>query len=273
MKKSVVGGLSALLVAAALVWAPAASAQAPRRPGDLLRQFSMLQPTTMLGVSVKNLTADEATKAGISDAGGVAVTDVQPGTPADRAGLKRGDVIVEFDGFRVRSAANFARLVQETSPDRRVNLSVVRDGNRQALTATLEERRAAVDLPQLRDDLRALPNDRLFDVPRTPRAPRQPNLGGDQRRIGTMLMPLNDQLAEYFGVRQGGVLVTSVDPDSPAAHAGLRAGDVITAVNGKLVMNPGDVRDAIRNAGSSGSLDVAIMRDKKTQTIRIPATR
>jgi len=268
MKKTIVGGLAgAVLAAVALVSVPAAWGQT-RQPGDLLGQFGMLRaPTSMLGVSVKNLTAEEAKKAGITDAGGVAVTDVQSGTPAERAGLKAGDVIVEFDGFRVRSAANFARLVQETTPNRSVNVSVVRAGKRQTLNATLEERRASVDLPQLRDDLRALPNDRLFGAP-DPRAPR-----GDQRRLGTTLMPLNDQLADYFGVKQGGVLVSSVDADSPAARAGLKAGDVITAINGKLVLDPASVRDAVRGAGATGMLDLSIVRDRKPQTIRIPASR
>jgi serine protease Do len=167
---------------------------------------------------------------------------------------------VEFDGFPVRSAAQFARLVSETAPGRSVKVAVMRDGNRRTLDVT-----PTTDQSGLRDDLRAFPEDRLFRMP-LPRAP----FAGPQRRIGTTLLPLNDQLADYFGVKQG-VLVSSVDQDSPAAKAGLKAGDVIIGINGTMVTDPESVREAVGRAGST-QLEVSIVRERRNQTIRIPAS-
>ena len=192
-------------------------------------------------------------------ANGVAVDEVTPESAAARAGLRAGDVVVEFDGERVRSAQQFTRLVQETPPGREVSALIQRDGTTQKVQLTPEQRRLWPDL-QLRDDLRALPGDRLLQVPPRPFA-------FDGNRLGTTLMPLNGQLAEYFGVKEG-VLVSSVDGGSAAAKAGLRAGDVIISVNGRPVRTPADVRMAM--TGASGAvLDLRIVREKRELTLNV----
>ena len=228
----------AVAALALLIWAQPASARA--------------QASSSIGVQVQDVTSGA----------GAEVREVVPESPAARAGVRAGDIIVEFDGERVRSAAQLARLVRETAPGRQVDAIVTRDGARQPLQITTEERRAGFDLPdfQLRDDLRSLQDDRLFEMP-LPRLRR-----GD--RAGTTLLPLNEQLAAYFGVKEG-VLVSSVAADSAAARAGLKAGDVITAVNGRLVRDPGDVRDAMRRR-SGEALELQIVRDKQPQSITVP---
>jgi serine protease Do len=261
MRKTIASALipAALTLAICLQPRPA-SAQETRR----LPRFNaplLVQPAgSTIGVGIRDITADEASKAKIADGAGVWITEVRSGTPAARAGIAAGDIVVEFDGFPVRSAAQFGRLVSETAPGRTVKATVVRDGNRRTLDVT-----PAVDQGGLRDDLRAFPEDRLFRMP-LPRAP----LAGPQRRIGTTLLPLNDQLANYFGVKQG-VLVSSVDQDSPAAKAGLKAGDVIIGINGTMVTDPESVREAVGRAGST-ELEVSIVRERRNQTIRIPAS-
>lgn len=219
------------------------------RPGS-----ASAQAASSIGIQVQDVAAGA----------GAEVREVVANTPAQRAGFRAGDVIVEFDGERVRSASQLARLVRETPPGRQVEAVIRRQGQRQTLQVTTDERRAGFDLPefQLRDDLQALPGDRLFEMP-LPRLRR-----GD--RIGTTLQPLNEQLAEYFGVKEG-VLVSSVAADSAAARAGLKAGDVITAVNGRGVRDPNDVREAMRRGAGRDALDLQITRDKQSQSIRIPA--
>jgi S1-C subfamily serine protease len=87
------------------------------------------------------------------------------------------------------------------------------------------------------------------------------------RNLGITLAPLGDQLAEYFGVKEG-ALVSSVQTGSAAADAGLRAGDVITAINGRMVRDASDVIAEIRRAQPAGALDISVMRDKKPLTLK-----
>ena len=88
---------------------------------------------------------------------------------------------------------------------------------------------------------------------------------GDRRRLGVQLLPLSDQLATYFGVKDG-VLVASVETDSPAARAGLRAGDVIVTVNNRAVSDARDVSNEIGRGESA--LSLTVMRDKKEVAIK-----
>jgi S1-C subfamily serine protease len=211
--------------------------------------------------------------------GGVVIDEVVDDSPAEKAGLKRSDVIVEFDGERVRSARQFSRLVQETPSGRTVKLTITRDGKRQDLQVTPDERRGDAmvsgdfgdymrdlgrDLGQFGD--RLAPFNFNFDF-------GMPMLSG--RRLGVTVDPLTSQLAEYFGVKDG-LLVTSVAEGSAAARAGLKAGDVITSVDGERVASREDLMRGLRDA-SSEDVKIGIMRDKKessvTAKIEAPARR
>jgi C-terminal processing protease CtpA/Prc len=229
-----------------------------------------------IGVSISEALPAEA---GGQPAAGVLVDEVRPDSPADRAGLKRGDTIVEFDGERVRSARQFSRLVQETTPGRAVKAAIVRDGQRSEvqITPTETDRRRDVfisgdfgdymrdlgrDLGRLGDHLPNFDFNFDFDMPGL--------MSG--RRLGVTVNELTSQLAEHFGVRDG-LLVTSVTDGTPASRAGLKAGDVITSINGRRVDSRDDLmrelRDADRDA-RSGSYDVTIgiVRDKKETTVK-----
>jgi len=218
-----------------------------------------------LGVSVRDVDQAEASPERTT---GVLVEDVRPGGPADKAGLKRSDVIVEFDGEHVRSARQFTRLVQETAAGRTVKATVVRDGQKKDVVITPATRRSAdllIDGDRIRERLGDLGDlaDRLppfnfnFDF-------GLPVEAG--RRLGVTVNELSSQLADYFGARDG-VLVTSVSDGSPAARAGLKAGDVIVSVNGDPVRSRDDlvrgIRDADRERTSSLEVKVGYVRDKK----------
>lgn len=217
-----------------------------------------------IGVSIRDATPEEVRT---SQTTGVMVEDVRQDSPAARGGLRKGDVIVDFDGERARSARQFTRLVRETVPGRAVAVTVMREGSRQTLQVTPERRGVdeVLRLPELADGLRrglrSLPDTFSFEFDGL--------LDGrisQQGRLGIQVTPLSGQLAAYFGVTDG-VLVSQVTQDSPAASAGFRAGDVIIAVDGETVSSPADVARAVREAGPGAQLSIRVMRDRSELTL------
>ena len=202
--------------------------------------------------------------------GGVVIDDVSTDSPADKAGLKRADVIVEFDGERVRSARQFARLVQETPSGRTVKVTITREGRRQDVQVTPDERRGDVmvsgdfvgdywrdlgrDLGRLGDRIPPFNFDFDFGTPFM-----------SNRRLGVTTEELTGQLADYFGAKDG-VLVTAVADGSAAARAGLKAGDVITSINGSSVGSREDLLRGLRDAVSE-DVQIGIVRDKKASSV------
>src|SRR5579883_2508231 len=178
--------------------------------------------------------------------GGVLIKEVQQGASADRAGLRPGDVVVELDGERVRSAAQFARLVEESVPGREVRAIVLREGRRVELR--LVPASAEPGGPG------AMPYDL---VPGMPGPSSVPGPAAGHGRLGLQVQPLTPQLAAYFGAQEG-VLVATVPPGSPGAHAGLAAGDVITAVNDHPVREPRDLVQEVQAASAAASPGVSL---------------
>lgn len=223
-----------------------------------------------IGVAIRDLTPAEAS--GDAARGGVFIDEVEAGTPAASAGFKPGDVVVEFDGERVRSARQFTRLVRDTPPGRTVTVAVLRGGARETVSVTPEALTAAFLVPGIADrverSLRRLPRNLDFDFD----FDFSRNRGGifSRGRLGASLTTLNPQLAEYFGVKEG-LLVASVEAESSAARAGLRAGDVITAIGGTAVRTPSDVTRALRQLEPESTTEVRVMRDKKELTLTITA--
>jgi serine protease Do len=260
MKKAVLGGLLlAGLVAIGYVLTPVATAQqqdrtpAPRGAWDL----ALEGPGSTIGVTVRDQ----------SDGTGVLIESVREGTPATRAGLQKGDVILEFDGERARSARQFTRLVRETAPGRAVKMTVMRDGGKRTVDVTPEVRDNVLvqRYPDVTGDVfRALPRE--FNFRFDPQDFFNEGFGS-QRRLGISVVPLSDQLAAYFGVKEG-VLVSEVTSGTPAATAGIQAGDVITAVNGRAVMSSADVVREAREAGPGSTLDIGLTRNRKEMTLK-----
>lgn len=262
-----------ILVAFGLSAVPALSAQVdlPQLPQVVIERF-VGGETSYLGVRVRDIDEDRAKEKKLKEARGVEVTDVDRDSPAEKAGIKPGDVILEFNGYRVESVAQFVRLVRETPPGRRVELKVQRDGQQQTLSATLErtrglarafrwERGEVWELPDLRFQL---PPIRIPDMPSFVPSWRTP-------RLGIVCEELRGQLAEYFGVSHG-VLVREVAPASPAERAGLRAGDVITHVNGRRVDTPRELSERLREA-KDGRAKLTVVRNRKDVEIEVELER
>jgi serine protease Do len=261
MRQVIAGGL----VAAAMTMgmgAAAASAQAR---------------SSEIGVSVRDLTADEVAKAKLPQAGGVLVEDVRDGSAASRAGLRDGDLIVEFDGERVRSASHLTRLVRESVPGRAVKSTVIRDGARTTVDVTPEAGARLALLPRgltpemearLRRLPQTLPREFNFQLPDDLDPTPDLRRGAPRARLGLTLSPLTDQLASYFGVKEG-ALVSSVEADSAASQAGIKAGDVLLAVNGRSVRDVRDVTREVRAAKPGTTLEVRLFRDRRETTVKV----
>ena len=232
-----------------------------------------------LGVSIRDVDAQADKPGGPAD--GVIVEDVSSGSPAEKAGFQKGDVIVEFDGERVRSARQFTRLVRETAPDRAVQAVVLRGGQRTTIAVTPREgARFDFDFDHL-EGVGELARDFAFRVappapPAPPAAPHMPpppsvwpmdELMGRSGRLGITVTSLTSQLADYFGAKEG-VLVTAVTAESAGAAAGLKAGDVITAVNGSPVDDPGALRRRVQSLDDGEEFTIDVVRDRKTVTLK-----
>lgn len=245
----------------AVAWARPAYGQTPAgRPW--IQELILLEgPGSHLGVTARDLEPAEAERLNVE--GGVFLERVSPDSPAEKAGLKASDVVVEFDGERVRSLRQFTRLVRETPPERTVKTSVLRDGRRTELSVrpVAGAPDLAFDNGRLRDRLdnlgaRIWPFDFEFEIrDATARA-----------RLGVNVQDITPDLAEYFGAKDG-VLVASVTADSPAARAGIRAGDVITAVNGRSVGSISDLVHELRHVTGAGDVTLGIVRDRKESTL------
>ena len=255
---------------------PAPAVRAAPAPPALM-SLRMASSGSYLGVYIREVTAEDVDRLDLREERGALVTDVPDEGPAAEAGMQADDVIVSWNGARVESAVQLRRLVGETPAGRSVALGYVRDGDQRTATIELADRSPSVTRwpprGELGADVRSRFEESLGDAQVRLRELRdgQGNFrffmqGG---RLGIGIQNLGDQLAEYFGADDGGVLVTSVREDSPAAEAGLRAGDVILRVDDERVEDP---RDLVREIGRSdaGEIELRILRDRRERTIRAP---
>jgi Do/DeqQ family serine protease len=182
-----------------------------------------------LGVVIQNVTPDLAKAFKLDRTNGALVSDVSPGGPAEAAGLKSGDVIVQFDGKPVEDATQFKIRVAETAPGSKVSLDVNRNGEAKNFDVTL----------------RSLPDNQTAKTPEK-NGKREETLAGvgvadiDQSIRSELNIPTNVQ----------GAVVTEVSPDSAAYEAGLRNGDIITEINHQPVRN---AQDAIKYTSKPAS--------------------
>jgi membrane-associated protease RseP (regulator of RpoE activity) len=261
----------------------APEAQQPTTPQVEQREFSiMLQGGSFLGVYAEDITKENMSRYGLRDVRGVGVTEIVKDSPAEKAGLKKDDVIVRFDAEAVTSARKLNRLVSEVAPDHTVRLTISRGGAEQEISVTLAKRNETQNVfgNMGNQVFRSMPPEFFPNNPngRLQIDPGQMKINpgegpfvfsfGGGRRIGISTQTLTKQLADYFGVKDGGLLVTAVTENSPAAKAGLKAGDVITAVDGEKVESSGDIARLI-NKKQDGDVSLTIVRDRNTRTIRV----
>ena len=182
-----------------------------------------------LGVSVQMVTSDLAESLGLKDVGGALIGSVTPGSAADRAGLKRGDVIQAFNGQPVHDTNTLRNRVAEAAPGSTADLSVVRDGN---------EKHVSVKLDEAASDKVARRNDDSDSV--------------DQTVLGVSVAPLTPELASRYRLPRDthGLVVQDVDPNGRAADAGIQTGDIIEEVNRQPVQTVDQLRAVLQKTAN-----------------------
>jgi membrane-associated protease RseP (regulator of RpoE activity) len=261
---------------------PAPSAPfAPPAPGEPFGQaFSLfVDGGSFLGVYAEDINKENMGRYGLREARGAGITSVVKDSPAEKAGLRKDDVIVRFDNESVTSVRKLNRLVSEVAPDQTVKLAISRGGAEQEVAVTIGKRKDSSDAMQklhgLSGKLEGLeglmgPEGRTWKW----EGPEGRGEGfvfafGNNRRIGVSTTQLTKQLADYFGVTEGtGVLVTSVTDDGPAAKAGIKAGDVIVSLDGEKIADAGDLSRAL-NKKKEGDVILNIIRNKSQRTITV----
>jgi len=239
-------GLASIMLAALAI---VAYAQTTTKQRAHSANMQVAMPSGYLGVGVQEISPDRAKALNLKEATGVEVTSVTENAPAAKAGIRLHDVILEVGGQKVESGQAFVDLIGAKAAGTKVSLTVWRNGASQTVTAALGSR----------------PVEGLTVMP--PPAPFGPMLPDDAPKVGFEGEPLTPQLAEFFGVAQGeGVLVRTVVEKTPAEKAGLKAGDVVTKVNGMPVASPREISGIVRQ---SKKVVFTVIRNKKEITLNV----
>lgn len=253
-------------------------------------------PNSFLGVELGDVSRQTVERLKLREERGALIEGITSGSSAAQAGLQKDDVIIKWDGDPIESARELSRHIRETPAGRKVRLGVFRDGREIEIAVTLGERSAISIRPRivgttpsasaeiraqaarareetraatarLRGEARTLAA-RARDEARVARAGLR-ELSLSTGRLGVQVQSMTPQLAEYFGLsKRTGSLVVFVYADSPAAKAGLKAGDVILSAGGHTVENPMDLRTVL-NDKSEGPLEMRILRDKQEQNVTV----
>ncbi len=210
-----------------------------------------------LGIGIREVTAERAKELHLKEEAGVEVTAVRSDSPAEKAGLKTGDVVLQYNGTRVEGFEQFSRMVRETPVGREARLLVFRRGADQSFSEqTINVKIAQRGAPFVVSDGQF----RMPDIPRMFQGTRSAMLGVEAEA-------LEGQLADFFGVKEG-VLVRSVIKGSAAEKAGVKAGDVITKVDAAKVATSADITARLR-ALAGKSVAVTLLREHKEMTLMV----
>jgi serine protease Do len=277
-------GMGAIAVLLAGGLATAGPADKPRTQNRRTMLFT--GERGRLGVTIADVTADDVQRLELDAETGVRIQTVEDDSPAAAAGLREDDVVLRYQGEAVRGASQLARLVRETPAGRRVEIEISRGGARQQVDATIGEGRRA-GLEGMHPRISGLPESldgETLDALRDFKFELDPEdaarLGDDARegvrrvlrsrgpRLGIRYHELSDQLAAYFKVEDG-VLVSSVDEGSPAARAGLKAGDVIVKLNGTDVGDAADLGAAVARLEAGTPAGIRVQRDGRPVDLKV----
>jgi serine protease Do len=176
----------------------------------------------MIGIQVQNVTVELAKSFGMSESKGALVAQVNPDTPAAKAGIHRGDIIIEFNGHPIHEMNELPRMVADTAPGSKAALKILREGKEKTVNLTIAE---------LTDEQQAQAKEEG---------------AAEKTPLGLEVQNLNPTLAQQFSLRDNkGVVVVRVESGSPAADAGIRAGDLILEVNGEVASTVKEYREAV----------------------------
>ena len=188
-----------------------------------------------LGVTVQGVTPEMAENLGLKQATGAIVSNVAAGSAAEKAGVKRGDVIQSFNGLPVHDTNTLRNRVAEAGPGSAADVVILRDGSEKRLSVTLDEASSSRSA-RMRDS--------------------EPGASDDKTSLGIAVAPLTPELAERAHAANDtrGLIVEDVNPDGRAAAAGIQAGDIIQEVNRQPVKSVDELRAALRKTSDKPTL-------------------
>nr|WP_294810092.1 Do family serine endopeptidase [uncultured Sphingomonas sp.] len=216
-----------------------------------------------LGIQMQELTADLAESFGVPKNGGTIVARVEPGQPAEKAGLRQGDVIVRVNNQDVTPDQTLSYIVANVAPGARIPIELIRDGKRQTVTVTVGTRPAEEELAQ------------QFDLDDNDSGPQDGETTA-AASLGVAVTPLTPQIARQIGADANaqGVVVVQVDASSDAAGKGLTRGDLITTANRIPVRTAADLARVVGQAKSGGAKQVLLFVQRRGLgryvTVQIP---
>ncbi|MBX2992870.1 MAG: PDZ domain-containing protein [Bacteroidetes bacterium] len=234
------------------------------RPGDEKRKTQSTyiyldgKDRGWLGVSIENISSNLARKKDLKSRDGAYVRNVEEESPAEAAGIHEGDVITEYDGKKIYDSNDLIEEVRSTKPGKEVFVTVLRDGDKKSLKATIDKAPRSLTV-----------------IPRVPTPPRfriEPPLSlmRSSALYGLTLENLNKQLGEYFGAPDGkGVLVKNVKRDSEAEKAGFKAGDVIVKIGKESIRRIDDIHYVLEDYKSGDKADVEVLRKGSAQKLTL----
>jgi serine protease Do len=233
-----------------------------------------------LGVDVRDIPADQVNALKLKESRGAEIILVDHDAPAGKVGLREHDVVLQMNGQVIDGQDQLRRLLRESPPGKTVQLVVSRDGQQITLTTQMAsrdevERKAweqhlSVPEPQVTPSETADSSPAQSSSP-TPRAGNSfiGTLIMAPSYTGAMLEKMSSQLAQFFGVSSGaGLLVRSVEPNSPASIAGMQAGDVVVRANSRSVTSTTEWAKAIKSSHGQ-PFSIVVLRDKKEQTLTL----
>jgi serine protease Do len=218
-----------------------------------------------LGVGVRDIDAERKKALNLKEERGAEITSVEEGSPAAKADLKKGDVVLEYNGQRVEGMEQFIRMVRETPEGREVKIGVSRNGQLLTIAARPEGGRSRMERTVR---IAPLPVGQIGGWVQSMDRPNA-MLSWRSGTLGVEAESLDSQLADFFGVKSG-VLVRSVTKGSPAEKAGIKAGDVIVKVEETKVSAPREVSGALRTAISSNrTVGLTVVREKREVPLKV----
>ncbi len=204
----------------------------------------------MLGVEVQTVTPDLAKSFGMGEAKGALVAEVNAGSPADKAGIKRGDIIIEFNGHPISEMNDLPRLVADTAPGTKASVKVLREGKEKTFNVTVSELTEERQASEAKEEG-----------------------GGENNPLGLLVKNINPELARHFHLRDTkGVLVEGVEPGSAAADAGIQPGDIVMEIDNQAINTLKEFQTAVDRLKKESFARLLIKRQGRTQylTLEVP---
>jgi serine protease Do len=254
-------GIAALALVAAHAQGVGAGAGSGVGQGRAHSAGMTMKDTPYLGIGVEDVDSDRVKSLKLKEECGAYVTSVMPNTPASKAGIKEGDVILEYNGRRVEGREQLIQMVRATPPGKQLKISLWRGGAPLTVWATVESHKVlesedgswSFSMPNLPPGF-TMPS---IDIPKMITIMQNRTLGIEGESLAQQ-----SQFAEFFGVKDG-VLVKSVSRNSAAERAGMKAGDVIVRIGDTKVATWRDVAGALRSAQPGRSLTVVAVRNRR----------